>query len=351
MYDATPLPPIPTRPAGPFIVDEDIQCRTCKYNLRGLSSHGLCPECGAPVSRTVLGDRLRLFAPEWLENMATGCRLIIIGLIASVIVGCVSSSRFSIFGMAAPSGNPGSGTGIMFLVGLISFVGHWKLTSPEPAREGVATSSTARALVRLGILLALASGLLQFLAGLTRFEPDPLSQGALALIGIVAGVGWIVGEFAKYVYIRKLAERIPNLALANRARFVFRAYVVFLIAAAVIAGILLFITFFVYYRVAPAFSTTAPITGTFTNPATLPVSMPKSNPATTSIAASAPAAVPIVPPPWGFFWPMIAATAAVFFGYLIISIIAIALIARFGKALRLEAQQARINANGIPSSF
>ncbi len=36
------------------IVDRDIPCASCGYNLRSLKIAGVCPECGVAVNRTVV---------------------------------------------------------------------------------------------------------------------------------------------------------------------------------------------------------------------------------------------------------------------------------------------------------
>ena len=44
-------------------LDEDIACRKCGYNLRGLNKDGACPECGTAVGRSTQGDLLRFCDP------------------------------------------------------------------------------------------------------------------------------------------------------------------------------------------------------------------------------------------------------------------------------------------------
>ena len=33
-------------------LDQDLACRRCGYNLRGLSTDGACPECGTAVGQS-----------------------------------------------------------------------------------------------------------------------------------------------------------------------------------------------------------------------------------------------------------------------------------------------------------
>ena len=59
-------------PASPRVIDRDTSCRRCGYNLRGLSTAGQCPECGAEVESSI-GSRLLVFAdPKWLKSLLRG---------------------------------------------------------------------------------------------------------------------------------------------------------------------------------------------------------------------------------------------------------------------------------------
>jgi len=44
----------------------------CGYNLRGLPSGGLCPECGEPIARSLEGKPLSLDDPIWSRNLFFG---------------------------------------------------------------------------------------------------------------------------------------------------------------------------------------------------------------------------------------------------------------------------------------
>ncbi len=60
---------------GPLAVDA--QCLTCRYNLRGLSPEANCPECNAPVRRSIEPPTLRCASPAWLHQIERGLGLLI----------------------------------------------------------------------------------------------------------------------------------------------------------------------------------------------------------------------------------------------------------------------------------
>lgn len=99
---ADPPPPVqyvsedtdlPARPAVAVSIDgriaEDKTCRECGYNLRGLKTDGICPECGGEVSASLLGHELLYASLPWLKTIARGFRYMRNGLLlalASILV-------------------------------------------------------------------------------------------------------------------------------------------------------------------------------------------------------------------------------------------------------------------------
>src|SRR6185437_13943991 len=72
------------------LVEFDVACRKCAYNLRGLATMARCPECGAPVSISVRGELLRFSEPDWLKLIRRGAYMILIGvLIIGAVIGAI----------------------------------------------------------------------------------------------------------------------------------------------------------------------------------------------------------------------------------------------------------------------
>ncbi len=71
-------------PDQPTMIDRDVLCASCGYNLRGLSSDHNCPECANPIRNSLRGDLLEFCDPRWVARLATGANLIDIALWACI---------------------------------------------------------------------------------------------------------------------------------------------------------------------------------------------------------------------------------------------------------------------------
>jgi hypothetical protein len=209
----TPLAPSP--PLPPDLVDsagtllQDVKCRRCGYNLRGLNHAGRCPECGTPAGLSCHGDLLRFADPAWVEKLARGARLIVWGVLISIIVSIAGVLLVTVSGMSALA------PVVAILGSIVGLYGAWLLTEPDPSGIGEDRYVTDRKIVRFALAVGLASQVLQF--GQRASVAIPSLFVLVAALAGLAGLVGIVGEFAKLTYLRKLALRIPEPELARRA--------------------------------------------------------------------------------------------------------------------------------------
>ena len=56
-----------TDPAA--VVENDLACAACGYNLRTQPAGGRCPECGARIRQTLSFPHLERSAPRWLTSL------------------------------------------------------------------------------------------------------------------------------------------------------------------------------------------------------------------------------------------------------------------------------------------
>lgn len=188
-------------------VAKDTPCRRCSYNLRGLRMNGQCPECGTPVGVSTLGDLLRFSDPAWLQKLGWGLMLVMVEVGTAVAVVGVSLYIFL-----------GSWRSWIMLVGaVIGISGAWLLTVPDPSGLGEAQYATTRRFVRVTLGFDLAWRTITLIAGSFNLAVGVFSfLDAAQLVAILVGAS---GEFAKFLYLRKLINRIPHHWLARQAMF------------------------------------------------------------------------------------------------------------------------------------
>ncbi|MBU0640864.1 MAG: hypothetical protein KKB50_18515 [Planctomycetes bacterium] len=211
----------------------DLACRRCGYNLRGLHRDGRCPECGTNVGLSTHGDLLRFADPDWVENLARGLNLILWGILANIVFGTMG-------GIAHRFIAPAVGVMLGFVGSLVAFYGAWLLTQPDPSGIDEDRYVTARKFIRFALLIGLLYSIgAVIVAGLNL--PTLLRIILFALAGLAGLVG-LAGEFAKLLYLQRLALRVPDQRAADRARFLRWAWTICYGAIIVVGGLFGFMT-------------------------------------------------------------------------------------------------------------
>jgi hypothetical protein len=201
-------------PSGTVTID--LPCRKCAYNLRGLNINGRCPECGTAVGYSAQGDLIRFSDPEWVDNLRRGIKLILLAVLVIVLMIVVS----------AVLGAIGAGRALVEVVSIamalganvLSFIGSWLLTEPDPSGLGESEYGTARKVIRVTLLIGVAGAVVQIVERIA--SPPPAIHLLLQLISGIASLAGVVGLFAQLQYLGKLALRIPADNLAARARLI-----------------------------------------------------------------------------------------------------------------------------------
>lgn len=196
---------------------EDIPCRRCGYNLRGLAPAGTCPECGTPVGRSLIGDLLRYCDPRWVTQVSEGMSVLMLAVMAALVGGCV-------LGIALGAANAFSGPvftgqglahqGLRILVAVLALLGAWRCTLPEPGRPTTERDPRSRRLA--GAFLVAALGLLVFEAVISQGLP----VSARSVLGSVQSGVAACGYVALLAYAQTLAMRIPDEQLTRQTRTV-----------------------------------------------------------------------------------------------------------------------------------
>jgi hypothetical protein len=209
------------------VVVADLPCRKCSYNVRSLTVTARCPECGAPVGVAVHGDLLRYSDPTWLQNLSTGAGLAFWGILLNAVGGFVA-------GIVAQVAGAWTGPLMGIAAGLLYLYGAWQLTQPDPSGLGENRYGRARQIIRVALVVGVLSQFLQFVVATTA-PPRELFI-AIGVVATGAGLVGVVGHFAMLRYLDRLAQRIPDPALAKSARTLFWAYGSTMAAAIVLGG-------------------------------------------------------------------------------------------------------------------
>ncbi len=214
----------PNPPAGTGSpVPEDAACIACGYALLGLPPDGVCPECGVPVRRSLLGDQLAFSAPAYLATLHKGVFLILTAIIVQLLL--VFGGIFVGFMVAgAGSGAPGQWFQIATTIGGLAvsitlLYGWWLFSEPDP-RSRDAGGAQSRRLIRIVLSIQAVVTLVQIPMSFTGVQGNATSAFfflslALGLIGFVA---WVVQYFASMLYLQWLAPRLPSARVFKRAK-------------------------------------------------------------------------------------------------------------------------------------
>ena len=198
---------------------QDVACRKCGYNLRGLTPSMRCPECGTAVGYSLQGDLLRFCDPEWVETLARGARMIVWGVVV-IIIGIVLGVLLAM----ATARNPDAAIMVAFVVGgamivgrIMMIVGWWLLTQPDPSGLGEDQYGTARKIIRVALVVGVISQILNMVT--QNVGLDDAARLGLGIVQILAAIVEIVGFFAQLTYLHKIALRVPDMNLSGRAYF------------------------------------------------------------------------------------------------------------------------------------
>jgi len=206
-------PPVPEAlPVQPLTTD--IACARCGYNLRGLRAGHLCPECGTPIERSLIGNLLRFADPVWLDKLRLGVALKLWMLLVALVVGAggAVAAAFGLFVIQAA---------LSLVAGVLGLWALWLITTPEPNIATTEDPMSLRRLLRVCAVIGFFGGQAQAFTGATPGIAPGALPGILVLvtIGVMMLVG-LVAMFGEFVYLRRFASRIPDQKLADNTTVV-----------------------------------------------------------------------------------------------------------------------------------
>jgi hypothetical protein len=224
-YDLSPIPPPIDEP--PMVLG-DVPCSGCGYNLRGLPTAGICPECGRAVEFTLRGNLLRFASSEYLRQIDLGLVVILTAIVAYFVV-VLAGLGIAFFGARYKKDFTLVAQGLSLVCSGMFIFGYWKYTTPDPGYTGIEKVASARTIARTTACINAAcdggSFILTLLGAATLQSIQPSgSAGTILLVVGYFGVvflriaSWATQFFAIVFYTRWLAERVPDYDLITRTR-------------------------------------------------------------------------------------------------------------------------------------
>ena len=215
---------------------EDVTCRHCAYNLRGLALDGHCPECDMAIEQTLHGFLLRFSDPAWLKRLRSGLTLLIVAIFAALVVGVLFGLGYA-FAVGYMGEMPVLVGSVLLLLfgglGCMQLIAYWRITSPEPSPIHEENPLSARHLARIGLMLAAGSGLLGlaldpgvYMMASTEGVDAPVKAAVAWALGLVESGSGLLGLFALFIYGRSIASRFPADKLAKSTRLVMWGYMI-----------------------------------------------------------------------------------------------------------------------------
>lgn len=208
-----PKHPVALDEAGTII--EDLPCKQCAYNLCGLREEGRCPECGAAVGRSLVGDYLRYAHPDWIGKVALGLRILVLRVIGVILLMCILGTAIPVI-TSQPSDMAWANALVLVIQfggPLIGLIGVWLITIPDPGGDDL-TDQRIRVGLRVCAAAAAITGCYDAFAELAK-TTWPAAVGTAS--SVITTIAYFVGLFLICVHFERLAERVPDEKLAKES--------------------------------------------------------------------------------------------------------------------------------------
>jgi len=203
LSDATATISDPPQPP-PAVIDGDLLCVSCDYNLRGSREFATCPECGADVSFSVWARWLSHAYPDRVRRIRAGLMTLAVSVSLTVAVAVL----FLMAMFLSSIGILNWGEGFLWLLAIIIIIEHalWMaaamlLQPPSPWRIILPNRKPQRA----WLFLAATLNVLAMCAVLLGFLVTSLPYEAQKQWGMDDGIALMVSLYATpLVFITRL---------------------------------------------------------------------------------------------------------------------------------------------------
>ncbi len=198
------------------VIENDLSCMICGYNLRALAPAGQCPECGTDIARSTQGDLLKFADRNWVGSVYRGTCLLAIanGLFVIFILALIA---FPLVVLAVFNSTASDIVAATFVIGLrvcaiaaivLMIVGVWLVTKQEPRVSLTEQAASNRRVARAAVVLLLVlCGLMFALSGLWR-------AGAW----VSFAVAFLVVLYSCLRHLEMIGRRLPAEEVVTRAQ-------------------------------------------------------------------------------------------------------------------------------------
>lgn len=144
-------------------LDENVVCRKCDYNLRGLTLDRNCPECETAIEQTINRSTLRFSDQAWLKRMRSGLTLMLLYIFGLILMNILVMVAAFVFGIGFSTDSIDLEVGIsIFLVVLLSLqtIAILRLTALESCTQSDDAKISSRKLARITLITSIIAGVI-----------------------------------------------------------------------------------------------------------------------------------------------------------------------------------------------
>ena len=185
-------------------IAQDVHCRMCGYNLRGLNPYAHCTECGADIEPSLAGDVLHAADPRWLQQLSIGTLLLTI-VVALTAAQWVLAIVTGLTGVALIAANPVLNwlwPTLTLAATAAAIIGAWLATVPEPH---AGRQSVIRQVAR-GVLMFAFAGMLINWLGYWLGVGGAIASLLVALT-VLSLLAYVAGPLLLLAWFNGLARR------------------------------------------------------------------------------------------------------------------------------------------------
>ena len=186
------------------VIDFDIFCVSCGYNLRGLHANGRCPECGAEITSSLdraIEDYVRPIDSAWAVQIRDGA---ILSIVSFILIIALSLAPTSFFELRHP--------GRTVLLSLAS--GWWVLAWYAVLKVSRLEPTAPIRQARIAWALRLSSAVYSIFPFMSAVTPREIPRWGIIPLVLILVPTPVIAATLLYLRVRQLAARLGRRILA-----------------------------------------------------------------------------------------------------------------------------------------